>query len=59
VWGKGKCIFGFGGKTSRTETIWKTLDNYIEKVSVLRKEVGGGAWTGLIWLRIEKGGAFF
>jgi hypothetical protein len=53
VGGEEKCIQGFGGKTSRKGTVWKTYvlsDERIILKWILKKT--GSAWAGLIWLLI-------
>ena len=50
-----RCIQGFGGDPLGKETIWKTQAlEYNIKIDL--QEVGWGAWSGLIWLRIGTGG---
>ena len=45
----------FGGDPLGKETIWKTQAlEYNIKIDL--QEVGWGAWSGLIWLRIGTGG---
>jgi hypothetical protein len=54
VWGRGEMHMDFWGRNLRGRDELKGLG--IDRRIILKwifKKLGGGAWTGLIWLRIR------
>ena len=49
-------IQGFGGETWGKETTWKAQARWEDNIKMDLQEVGCGAWTGSIWVRIGTGG---
>ena len=44
------------GKPERKRPLGRPRRRWEDNIKMDLKEVGWGAWTGLIWLRIGKGG---
>jgi len=50
--GEERCINGFGGKHEEKRTLGKRRRRWDDDITMYIKEMGWGAWTGLIWFRI-------
>jgi hypothetical protein len=54
-----KSVQGFGGKTQRKETTWRTRHRWEDRIKMELREIGWGGgvnWTGFDWLRIGTSG---
>jgi hypothetical protein len=55
--GEQRCIQGFGGKPEGMRSLGRPRRRWEDNIKMDLQEMEcGGAWTGLIWLRIGTGG---
>jgi len=52
------CIGGFCGKTDGKSPLGRTRHRWENNIKMDLQEGVGGAWTGLMWLRIGTGRGF-
>jgi len=54
--GKERCVQGLVGKSEGTTRLRRPRRRWEDNIKMDLQEVGWGAWTGPIWLRLGKGG---
>jgi hypothetical protein len=54
-----KSVQGFGGKSRRKDTTWKTKAKWEDGIRMDLREIGMGVWIGFDWLRTGTGGGLW
>ena len=56
--GEERCVQNFVRKSEGNRPLGRRIHRWEDNIKIFRKWDGGGAWTGLVWLKIGTGGGY-